>query len=153
VIEWRARDLEEALGICRDLGNRRGPGNALIFLRIARRATRDYPAAAGDLEETLGICGDLGDRGGEAEALNEAGTPHRVAGDLRQAGACHQQALDLTRQIGSSWDEATRWPAGADAPRLPAAPPRHKTSCGRRWRSSSGSGRPRPPRFPANWAP
>jgi tetratricopeptide (TPR) repeat protein len=35
-----------------------------------------------------------------------AGTLHRVAGDLRQASACHQQALDLARQIGSSWDEA-----------------------------------------------
>lgn len=39
-------------------------------------------------------------------ALNQAGVLHRVCGDLRQAGSCHQQALDLSRQIGTAWDEA-----------------------------------------------
>ena len=34
------------------------------------------------------------------------GTLHRVRGDLDRAGACHRQALDLAREIGSSWDEA-----------------------------------------------
>jgi len=62
--------------------------------------------AARDLEEALGLYRDLGNRGGEVTALNEAGTLSRVRGDLRQAGSCHQQALDLARQIGSSWDEA-----------------------------------------------
>ena len=38
--------------------------------------------------------------------LNEAGTLHRVRGDLDQASACHRQALHLARQIGSSQDEA-----------------------------------------------
>jgi tetratricopeptide (TPR) repeat protein len=42
----------------------------------------------------------------EAEALNDVGALRRVRGDLRQAGSCHRQALDLARQIGSSWDEA-----------------------------------------------
>ena len=65
-----------------------------------------YPGAARDLDEALGSYRDISDRAGEAEALNEAGTLHRVCGDLRQAGSCHQQALDLARQIGSAWDEA-----------------------------------------------
>ena len=34
------------------------------------------------------------------------GTLHRVTGDLAQAEGCHRQALNLARQIGSSWDEA-----------------------------------------------
>jgi len=38
--------------------------------------------------------------------LNETGTLHRVGGDLARAEECHRQALDLARQIGSSWDEA-----------------------------------------------
>jgi tetratricopeptide (TPR) repeat protein/transcriptional regulator with XRE-family HTH domain len=101
-----ARDLEEALGICRDLSDRRGQAGALTFLGIVRRVTGDYPGAARDLEEALDICGDIGYRGGEVEALNEAGALHRVGGDLRRAGSCHQQALDLAGQIGSSWDEA-----------------------------------------------
>ena len=44
--------------------------------------------------------------GGEVEALNEVGTLHRARGDLDRAGACHRQALDLAREIGSPWDEA-----------------------------------------------
>jgi len=38
--------------------------------------------------------------------LNETGTLHQAAGDLVRAEGYHQQALDLARQIGSSWDEA-----------------------------------------------
>jgi len=71
-----------------------------------RRLTGDYPGAARALEEALGINRDIGHQGGEVETLNEAGTLHRVRRDLRQAGSCHQQALDLARQIASSWDEA-----------------------------------------------
>jgi tetratricopeptide (TPR) repeat protein len=44
--------------------------------------------------------------GGEAEVLNEVGTLHHVRDDLDQAGACYLQALELAREIGSSWDEA-----------------------------------------------
>ncbi len=45
-------------------------------------------------------------RGGESEALNEAGTLHRACGDLRRAVSCHQQALDLARQLGIALEEA-----------------------------------------------
>jgi tetratricopeptide (TPR) repeat protein len=38
--------------------------------------------------------------------LNEMGTLHRVGGDLVRAVAYHRQALDLAREIASSWDEA-----------------------------------------------
>ena len=45
-------------------------------------------------------------RHGEVEALNEVGTLHRVRADLGRAAACHRQALDLAREIGSSRNEA-----------------------------------------------
>ena len=66
----------------------------------------DFAAAAEALEAALGIYRDLGDRGGEAEALNEVGTLRRVRGDPDGAGTYHRQALDLAREIDSSWDEA-----------------------------------------------
>jgi len=47
-----------------------------------------------------------GDRNGEVDAFNESGILHRVCGDLRQAGSCHQPALDLARQMGNTWGEA-----------------------------------------------
>ena len=68
--------------------------------------TGEYPDAARDLEDALAAYRDLGDRGGEVEALNETGTLHQATGNLHQARSCHQQALDLAHQIGSSWDEA-----------------------------------------------
>jgi tetratricopeptide (TPR) repeat protein len=49
---------------------------------------------------------DLGSLGGEVEALNKRGTLHRVSGELAQAEGCHRQALELAREIASSWDEA-----------------------------------------------
>ena len=70
------------------------------------RLTGDYLRAVQAMQEALAIYRDLGDRDGEAEALNEAGTLHRVRGDLSAAGSCHRKALDLAREIGLSWDEA-----------------------------------------------
>ena len=100
-----AQILEQALGISRDLGHRLGQAHALNELGAVRRATGD-PAAGQDLEQALAIYRDLGDRAGEVTALNESGTLHRFTGDLARAEGCHRQALDLSRLIGSSWDEA-----------------------------------------------
>jgi lipopolysaccharide biosynthesis regulator YciM len=38
--------------------------------------------------------------------LNDEGTLSRARGDLDRAVACHQQALEVARQIDSPWDEA-----------------------------------------------
>ncbi len=65
---------EEALGIFRDLGDRRGEADALNRLGAVRRLTGDYPAAAAAQEEALSIYRNIGDRGGEVETLNEVGT-------------------------------------------------------------------------------
>ena len=71
-----------------------------------RRLTGNLPAAARDLREAMGTYHDIGNLHGEVTVLNESGTLNRTRGDLRQAWSCHQQALDLACQIGSSWDEA-----------------------------------------------
>ena len=39
-------------------------------------------------------------------ALNERGALHWVSGQLALAQKCHQQSLELSRDIDSSWDEA-----------------------------------------------
>jgi hypothetical protein len=80
-----ARDLEGALGIFRDLGNRNGQANALAFLGGVWRQAGDYQGAAWDLQEALGIYQDLGNRDAEVTALNEAGTLSRTRGDLGRA--------------------------------------------------------------------
>jgi|ERR1700722_15378556 hypothetical protein len=57
-------------------------------------------------QEGLGIYQDLGNRDDQITALNEAGALSRTRGDLGRAWSCHQQALDLARQIGSPLEEA-----------------------------------------------
>ena len=98
-----AAALEEALGIYPDELSRAG---ALYYLGVVRRQTADYAGASAALEAARGIFHDLGDRSAEATALNEIGTLHLACGKPAEAEACHQQALELARAIGSSWDEA-----------------------------------------------
>jgi tetratricopeptide (TPR) repeat protein len=71
-----------------------------------RRLTGNFPAATRDLQEATGTYHDIGNLHGEVTIFNESGTLNRTRGDLRHAWSCHQQALDLARQIGSAWDEA-----------------------------------------------
>ncbi len=102
-----ARLLDEALGLYLDVGDRLGQTVALTGLAGVRRLTGDYPGAARALEEALDICRDAGFRGGElSEALDEAGTLHRVSGELSRAVDCHREALDAARERGSVRDEA-----------------------------------------------
>ena len=79
-----------------------------------RRLTGDYrgrgPGPAGGAGH---LPGPRAPGQAEAAALNESGTLSRIRGDLGQARACHQQALDLARQIGTRWRRRTRWPAWA----------------------------------------
>jgi tetratricopeptide (TPR) repeat protein len=101
-----ARAQEQALGIYRDLRDRRGQATALHDLGDVRFHLGDYPDAAQALEQALGIYRDFGDRRLEAHALNSRATLHRVSGDLARAEGCHQQALELASAIASWWDAA-----------------------------------------------
>ncbi len=71
-----------------------------------RRRTGDYPGAAHDLKQALDITREIGNWHAEATTLNESGTLSRTGVDLRQARSCHQQALDLARQMGVPLEEA-----------------------------------------------
>jgi tetratricopeptide (TPR) repeat protein len=61
-----ARDLQEALGIYEDIGDRHGRAMALVLLGNGRRMAGDYLGALSDLQEAAGICRDFGDRRGQA---------------------------------------------------------------------------------------
>jgi transcriptional regulator with XRE-family HTH domain/tetratricopeptide (TPR) repeat protein len=102
-----AADLQRAaLRIYRELGYLLGQAHAHFGLAAAQRLAGDYQGAGGQLDEALRIFGDVGDRGAQAAVLNETGTLHRLNGDGDLAMLCHQRALVLAQEIGSSWDEA-----------------------------------------------
>jgi tetratricopeptide (TPR) repeat protein/transcriptional regulator with XRE-family HTH domain len=99
-------DLEEALGIYRDLGNRLGQAHALNNLGTVRRLTGDYPGAARDLEEALGIYRDLGNRLGQANALRGQGDVRRQTGDYPGAVRDQEEALGIYRDLGNRLGQA-----------------------------------------------
>ena len=101
------RDLQEALGICRDLGDRPGQASALTFLGAGEWLTGDYPAAARDLQEALGICRDLGDRPGQVNALTWLGVVRRLTGDYPGAARDLQEAAGISRDLGYLGGEFT----------------------------------------------
>ena len=69
-----ARDLQEAVGIFRGVGDRPLLAEALTRLGAVRRVTGDYPGAARDLQEALDISRQIGSPDAEVTALNESGT-------------------------------------------------------------------------------
>ena len=89
------RDLQEALGICQDLGHRPGQAVALAFRGHVLLVTGDYPRAARDLQEALGIFRDIGDRRGQAEALHLLGVDEWLTGNYPGAARDLQEALDI----------------------------------------------------------
>jgi tetratricopeptide (TPR) repeat protein len=99
-----ARDLEEALDICRDLGDRLGQAWALTNLGNVRLAG-DYPGAARVLQEALGISRDLGDRLGQATALTSLGIVRRLTGDYPGAARDLEEALGIYRDVGDRSSE------------------------------------------------
>ena len=146
-----ARDLQEAVGTFRDDGDRLGVAEALTHLGAVRRMTGDYPGAARDLQEALDIARQIGSPDAEVTALNESGTLSRIRGDLGQSRSCHQQALDLARQLGIPLEEAHALAGLGRCAQAAGRTAEPKTGCGRRWRSCSGSARPKPPAYPTNW--
>jgi tetratricopeptide (TPR) repeat protein/transcriptional regulator with XRE-family HTH domain len=99
-----ARDLEEALGIYRDLGNPLGQADVLTELGVVRMAS-DYADAARDLEEALGIYRDLDNRPGQANVLKDLGVI-RMASDYAGAARDLQEAQAVYRDLGDRLGQA-----------------------------------------------
>ncbi len=95
-----------AIQAARSLGDRPGEADALNDLGVARRQTRDSPAAALVLEQALGIYRDLGDRLGQANALSDLGFLWRMTDDLPGAVEALEQALGMYRDIGDQLGQA-----------------------------------------------
>ena len=97
------RDLQEAVGISRDLGDLRGQARALAFLGHTWRLTGDYPAAVRDLQEALGISRKIGDSPGQVAALAYLGAVRRLTGDYQgQPGTCRRRWASPARSATGS---------------------------------------------------
>jgi tetratricopeptide (TPR) repeat protein/transcriptional regulator with XRE-family HTH domain len=101
-----ARDLDEALGIYRDVGDQGGQAGALTNLGIVRVLTGNYPAAIRCLDEAVSIYRDIGDRRGQAYVLTYLGRMRLTAGNYSQAAQDLQEALGIHREMGDRLGQA-----------------------------------------------
>ena len=86
--------------IAREIGDRRGEGNALGNLGIAY-ADLGEPRRAIDLyEQQLVIVREIGDRRGEGNALGYLGMAYYSLGETRRAIDLYEQQLVIVRAIG-----------------------------------------------------
>jgi tetratricopeptide (TPR) repeat protein len=97
-----SRLFEEALGIYRERGDRRGIASQLTALGVNRRFVGDHAAARRWFEESLEVCRELGDRPETAAALSNLAAVVSAAGDHPLARALLEEARSV---FGESGDE------------------------------------------------
>jgi predicted ATPase/DNA-binding SARP family transcriptional activator len=103
----QARALyEEALAICRELGERKFAASALGNLGTLAYRTSDYALAWRHLEESTAIRRELGDCWGVANNLNVQAIVASYRGDLDLADRCYGESLALFREVGDRHNTA-----------------------------------------------
>ncbi len=95
-IDW----LNVAVTAAREIGDRRGEGNALGNLGLAHAALGDARRAIEYHERALEVSREIGDRRGEGAALGNLGNAHADLGDARRAIEFYEQRIEIAREIG-----------------------------------------------------
>ena len=101
------RLLEEALGLHREVGNRRGEANALIGIGNAATNQDDYRAARSAYERSLTLWEELGASSGVVRCLHGLGWVAQEQGDAGSARAYYERCLALYREQGDKRSTAT----------------------------------------------
>ena len=102
----RPRPSPRRSALYRDLGDRLGQMNTLLWTGTLQRVTGDYLAATGSLSRALELSRSLGNRLGEANALHYLGAVRGATGDHAAAASDLLLALDLFRGLGDRQGEA-----------------------------------------------
>jgi tetratricopeptide (TPR) repeat protein len=91
-----------ALGIFRDLGDRRGEAEALNERGTLHRASGDLAQAEGCHRQALELARAIASHWTEAHALGGLGRCALAAGHATQAKVLLRQALEIFRRIGAA---------------------------------------------------
>src|SRR5579864_650330 len=92
--------------LARELGDRRGEGNALANLGTAHYQLGEPRRAIELLEQALKIDREIVDRRGEGCSLGNMGIAHAALGDLHRAIDFFKQNLAISREIGDRRGES-----------------------------------------------
>jgi tetratricopeptide (TPR) repeat protein len=91
--------LQQARGLYRELGHRRGECRVLNSLANLRKEQGDYETALTLHRQALALAREIGDRHAEGGVLSNLGTVHDNTGDFPGARKYHEQALMVRREI------------------------------------------------------
>jgi tetratricopeptide (TPR) repeat protein len=91
---------QQALGVCRTIGNRRCMSDALNNIGIIHKDEANFAAARKVYEQSLALRREIGDRSGEAAGLNNIGVLFYQQGKSAAARKMYEQALGISRKIG-----------------------------------------------------
>lgn len=100
--------LQESLKISRQIGDRRGEGEALKSLGSAYSYLGEPKKAIEYCEQALKISRKIGDRRGEGIDLGNLGNAYSDLGELRKAIEYYEQALLISREVGDRHGEGNR---------------------------------------------
>jgi tetratricopeptide (TPR) repeat protein len=87
------------LAIAREIGDRRGEGNALGNLGLAYYRLGQAERAIGFYEQHLAIAREIGDRRGEGTALGNLVVGYAALGQAERAIGLLEQALQIGQEI------------------------------------------------------
>ncbi len=97
-----ARDLDEALGIYRDIGDRGGEAEVLNDAGTLHRARGDVRQAGSCHQQALGMARQIGGYWDEAHALAGLGRCALASGRTAMAEDRLRQALEIFQRIGAA---------------------------------------------------
>jgi predicted ATPase len=98
--------LEEAVSLCRDIGDRPGLAIALAYLGILELSQGKPKAARADLTESLGIFRESGTGWWQAFALWRLGDAVLGSGDAPATRSLYEESLAVFRSVGDPWGTA-----------------------------------------------
>lgn len=92
--------FEQALEICRTVGNEQGVQNCLISIALAHKNLGNYLKSLKYFEEVLEIYRQIGDEKGVGDCLNTIGQVHMELDDYPKALEYYEQSLAIAKTIG-----------------------------------------------------
>jgi predicted ATPase/serine/threonine protein kinase len=92
--------LEESLGICLELGDKRGVAVALNALAVNARDRGDLPGASLLFERCVAIWKDLGDSADIARALSNLAGVTKLQGEYARASSLYVECLTMFQKAG-----------------------------------------------------
>jgi tetratricopeptide (TPR) repeat protein len=102
-------DLERAMGLFGELGDRAFEAVCVLYLGFIHHCLGDLETAQEKYEQALQVFQARGDRSQMSRSLFALGQVYHALGELEAARAKHEQALTIDQELGDRLKESPNW--------------------------------------------